>query len=58
MFVSHFFAEKSFVVIVLDRFFCIWEGKVVAGCVRQVVVIYSNDCMVICLGGFSMEVVV
>ena len=30
MFVSHFFAG-SFVVVVLDWFFLIWETKVVAG---------------------------
>ena len=35
--------------------FFIWETKkVVAGCVRQVVVLYSNDCMGICLGGLSI----
>ena len=27
----------------------------VAGRVRQVVVSYSNDCMVICLGGLSID---
>ena len=35
-------------------FFFIWETKkVVAGRVRQVVVLYSNDCMGICLGRLS-----
>ena len=33
-------------------FFFIWKRKkVVAGRVRQVVVLYSNNCMEICLGG-------
>ena len=36
------------------QFFFIWETKkVVAGCIRQVVVLYSNNCMGICLGGRS-----
>ena len=30
------------------------QKKVVAGRVRQVVVLYSNDCMGICLGGLSI----
>ena len=35
--------------------FFIWETiKVVAGRVRQVVVLYSNNCMRIWLGGFSI----
>ena len=35
--------------------FFIWETKkVVAGCVRQVVVLYSNDSMETCLGGLSI----
>ena len=34
--------------------FFIWETKkVVAGRVRQVVILYSDDCMGICLGGLS-----
>ena len=42
-------------MVVLDRFFFIWETKkVVAGRVRQVVVLYSNDCMGICSGGPSI----
>ena len=54
MLVFHFFAVWSFVVVVLDRFFFIWETKkVVAGRVRQVVVLYSNDCIEICLGRLS-----
>ena len=45
----------SFVVVVLDRFFVIWEtNKVVAGHFRQVVVLYSNNYMEICLGGLSI----
>ena len=35
-------------------FFFIWETKkVVAGRVKQVVVLHSNDCMRICLEGLS-----
>ena len=50
-------------MVVLDRFFFIWETKKgVAGRVRQVVVLYSNGCMGICLGRLStgclIEVVV
>ena len=47
----NFFAGQSFVMVVLDRFFFIWEAKkVVADRVRLVVVLYSNYCMGICLG--------
>ena len=54
-FVSHFFAGYSFLVVVLDRFFLFGRQKnVVAGCVMQVVVLYSNDCMGIYLGGLSI----
>ena len=36
-------------------FFFIWETKkVVAGRVRQLVVLYSNNCMGICFGGLSI----
>ena len=36
-------------------FFFIWETKkVVAGRIRQVVILYSNNCMGICLGGLSV----
>ena len=36
--------------------FFLWETKkkVVAGRVRQLVVLYSNDCMRICLGGLRI----
>ena len=55
MFASHFFAGQSFLVVVLDRLFFIWETKkVVAGRVKQVVVLYSNDCTGICWGGLSI----
>ena len=54
MFVSHFFAEQSFLLVVLDRFFCLVDKKMVAGCVGQVVVLYSHDCMGICLGGLNI----
>ena len=55
MFVSYFFAGSNFIAVVLDRFFFIWETrKLVAGRVRQVVVLYSNNCMGICLGELSI----
>ena len=55
MFVSHFFAGTSFLVAVLDRLFFMWETKkVVAGHVKQVVVLYSNDCTGIQWGGLSI----
>ena len=42
-------------MVVLDRVFFIWgTKKVVAGRVRQVVVLYSNNCMGVCLGGLSI----
>ena len=48
-------------MVVLDKFFFVGgEGggrgakKVVAGCVRQVVILYSNNCMRIGLGGLSI----
>ena len=37
------------------QIFFIWETKkVVAGCVRQMVILYSNNCMGICLGRLSI----
>ena len=42
-------------MVVLDRFFFnLGDKKVVTGHVKQVVVLYSNDCMGICLGGPSI----
>ena len=41
---SHFFARKSFAVVVIDIFFS-FERQVVAGLVRQVAVLCSNDYM-------------
>ena len=42
-------------MVVLDRFIFIREAKeVVAGHIRQVVVLHSNGCMGICLGGLSI----
>ena len=42
-------------MIVLDRFFLIWEiKKVVDGRVMQEVVLNSNDCMGMYLGGISV----
>ena len=47
--------DKVFSVVVLDRLFFIWETKkVVAGQAKQVVVLYSNDCTAITLGGLSI----
>ena len=55
MFASHFFAGQSFLVVVLDRLFFIWETKkVVAGRVKLVVVLYSDDCTGTRLGGVSI----
>ena len=55
MFASHFFAGQSFLVVVLDRLFFIWETKkVVAGHVKRMIVLYSNGCTGICLGGLSI----
>ena len=45
MYDSYFFAEYSFIVVVLDRiFFHLGDKKVVAHRVRQLVVLCSNDC--------------
>ena len=55
MFDSHFSAGLSFVVV-LDMFFLFRETKkVITGRVRQVVVLYSNNCLGICLGGLSIS---
>ena len=55
MFVSHFFAGTSSIVVVLDRLFLIWgTKKVVAGRVKQAVVLYSNDCAGIRWGGLGI----
>ena len=55
MFASHFFAGESLLVVVLDRLFFMRETKkVVAGRIKQVVVLDSNDCMAICLGALSI----
>ena len=35
-------------------FFHLRDKKVVTGRVRQLVALYSNDCMEICLGGLSI----
>ena len=52
MFVSHFFAGTSFLVVVLDRlFFHLGDKKVVAGCI---VVLRSNDCTGIRWSGLSI----
>ena len=54
MFVSHFFAGPSFVVVVLDKFFSFRKQKSGRYRIRQVVVLYGNNCMGICLGGLSI----
>ena len=55
MFISHFLAGKSFLVVVLDGLFFIWETKkVVTDRVRQVAVLHSNDCARIYLGGLNI----
>ena len=55
MFASRLVTGLSFLVVVLDRLFFIWETKkVVAGRVKQVVVLYSNNCTGIHLSGLSI----
>ena len=45
----------KFLVVLLDRLFFIWKTKkVVAGHIKQVVVLYCNDFMGICLGRLSI----
>ena len=42
-------------MVVLDRFFFLWgTKKVVTGRIRQVVVLYSNNCIGIGLGRLSI----
>ena len=42
-------------MVVLDGLFFIWETKKgVTGRVRQVVILVSNDCKGICLGGLGI----
>ena len=56
MFVFHFFAGLRFCSGCFRKVLFIWKTKkVVAGCVRQVIVLYSNDCMRICLSGLSID---
>ena len=57
MFASHFFVRWSFLVVALDRFFFIWETKkkaLVAGRVKLMIVLYSDDFTGIRLGGLSI----
>ena len=42
-------------VVVLDISIYLGDKKVVTGRIRQVVVLYINDCMEICLGGLSID---
>ena len=46
--------EKVLQLLFWTVFFIWGTKKVVAGCVGQVVVLYSNGCMGICLGGLSI----
>ena len=55
MFSLHFFAGWRLLVVFSDRLIFIWETKkVVAGRVKQVVVLYSNNFTGIRLGGLSI----
>ena len=50
-----FLCSVKFFSSCLRQVFFIWETKrVVASHVRQLVVLYSNNCMGICLGGLSI----
>ena len=49
MFVSHFFAGTTFLVVVLDRLFFIWETKK-----WLLVVLDRSECIEIHLGGLSI----
>ena len=53
--VFHFFTGQSFVVLFLGSFFSFGETKkVVGGHVKQVVILYSSDCIGICLDRLSV----
>ena len=55
IFVLHFFAAQRFLVVVLEGYFSFGRQKQMAAChVRQVAVLYSNDCTRICLGGLRI----
>ena len=41
-------------MVVLEGYFPLGDKKVVAGHIRLVVVLYSNDCTRICLGGLRI----
>ena len=43
-------------MVVLDCFFSFGRQNAVAARVRQVVVVHSNNCMEICLGGLKLVV--
>ena len=55
IFVSHFFTASKFLVVVLEGYFSFGRQKKVVAChVRQVAVLYSNDCTRIFLGGLRI----
>ena len=49
-----FLRWTKFIVVVLDKLFFHLKDNMAAGRVRQVVVLHSNDCTGICLGGLSI----
>ena len=56
MFASHFFVRWSFLVVALDSFFSFGRQKktFIAGRVKLMIVLYSNDFTGIRLGGLSI----
>ena len=48
------FCKNNLVVVLYGLFFHLGDRIKVAGRVRQVVVLYSNDCKGICLDGLSI----
>ena len=45
VFVSHFFHRVKFFSGCFRQVFFHWETKVITGRIRQVVILYSNNCM-------------
>ena len=52
---SFFRLAKFYIGCFRQVFVSFGRKKVVSGCPRQVVVLYSNDCMRVYLGGFSID---
>ena len=48
------FCKNNLLVVAVDGLFFIWKTIKVAGRIKQVVVLYSNDCKGICLDGLSI----